>query len=228
MTPAEATRPVLIASALIAVVVGAASLSGCGAANSDPHRFGALADQVAAVDLPLTPGGDRLAPRAQSAEAAGLRPVKFSAMKVAVMDPHAMWDARDDQAGVRRVADDASLRDAVIRVVQPAVQTATAIPIREAGAAKPPSLMHDAGLRRPTPMGRTIQLGAYSSPDAARQAWERLKASADFAGLAPAFESVEVQGRTLTRLKVGPVPTEAAASVCRAAAVADAWCARNS
>jgi hypothetical protein len=55
-----------------------------------------------------------------------------------------------------------------------------------------------------------------------------LKASADLAALAPVFEPVEVQGRTLTRLKVGPVPTEAAAAVCRAAAVADAWCARNS
>ena len=89
-------------------------------------------------------------------------------------------------------------------------------------------MMHDAGLRHPTPTGRTIQLGAYSSPDAARQAWTRLKASADLAALAPVFEPVEVQGRTLTRLKVGPVPNEAAADVCRAAAVADAWCARNS
>ncbi|WP_312599510.1 SPOR domain-containing protein [Brevundimonas sp.] len=230
MTPAEATRPVLIAPALIAAVVGAAALAGCGAANGDPHRFGAFADQVAAVDVPLTPGGGLPAPRARSAEAAGLRPVRFSAMKVAVMDPHAMWDARDDQAGVRRVAEDASLRDAVIRVVQPTV----AVPVREAGGAKPApeperaSLMHDAGLRRSTSSGRTIQLGAYSSPDAARQAWARLKTSADLAALTPVFESVQVQGRTLTRLKVGPVPGEAAASVCRAAAVADAWCARNS
>jgi hypothetical protein len=232
MTPAEATRPVLIVPALIAAVVGAVALSGCGAANGDPHRFGPMADQVAAVDVPLTPGGDPPAHRARSAEAAGLRPVRFSAMKVAVMDPHAMWDARDDQAGVRRVAEDAGLRDAVIRMVQPAVQTASAVPVREAGAATPAperaSMMHDAGLRHPTPTGRTIQLGAYSSPDAARQAWTRLKASADLAALAPVFEPVEVQGRTLTRLKVGPVPTEAAAAVCRAAAVADAWCARNS
>ena len=232
MTPAEATRPVLIVPALIAAVVGAVALSGCGAANGDPHRFGSMADQVAAVDVPLTPGGDPPAHRARSAEAAGLRPVRFSAMKVAVMDPHAMWDARDDQAGVRRVAVEAGLRDAVIRRVQPEAQAAAPVPVREAvtttSAPERALAIHEASLRQATPSGRTIQLGAYSSPQAARQAWARLKASADLAALAPVFEPVEVQGRTLTRLKVGPIPKETAAAVCRAADVADAWCARNS
>ena len=232
MTPAEATRPVLIARTLIGAVAIAAALSGCGAVDGDTHRFRSMADHVAAIDVPLDPSARQTARSDHSAQADGLRPARFAPVRVAVMDPHAMWDARDDQAGVRRVAEDAGLRDAVIRMVQPAVQTASAVPVREAGAATPAperaSMMHDAGLRHPTPTGRTIQLGAYSSPDAARQAWTRLKASADLAALAPVFEPVEVQGRTLTRLKVGPVPNEAAAAVCRAAAVADAWCARNS
>ena len=209
MTPAEATRPVPIVPALIGALAIAAALSGCGGANGDPHRFKAMADQVAAIEVPLTPEAtDR--GRSSPAEASGLRPARFSAMKVAVMDPHAMWDARDDQAGVRRVADDAGLRDAVIRTAQPAVR-----------AAAP-----DVGLRRPQ-AGRTIQLGAYSSAEAARQAWGRLKASADLVALTPVYESVQVQGRTLTRLKAGPVSPEAAAALCRAASVAEDWCARN-
>ncbi|GAW40027.1 Sporulation related domain protein [Brevundimonas sp. SH203] len=231
MTPAEATRPVQIVPAVIAALVGSAALSACGAANTDPHRFTSLADQVASVEVPLTPGVGHSGP-ARSVEAAGLRPARFRAMRVAVMDPHAMWDARDDQAGVRRVADDAGLRDAVIRQVQPAVQAAAPIMIREVATTSPAldraPLRHDASLRPAPTGGRTIQLGAYSSPQAARTAWTRLKASADLAALAPVFEPVEVQGRTLTRLKVGPVSREAAIAVCRAADVADAWCARNS
>lgn len=209
MTPAEATRPVPIVPALLGALAIAAALSGCGGANGDPHRFEAMADQVAAIEVPLTPEAtDR--GHSSPAEASGLRPARFSAMKVAVMDPHAMWDARDDRAGVRRVADDAGLRDAVIRTAQPAVR-----------AAAP-----DVGLLRPQ-AGRTIQLGAYSSAEAARQAWGRLKASADLAALTPVYESVQVQGRTLTRLKAGPVSPEAAAALCRAASVAEDWCARN-
>lgn len=221
MTPAEATRPVPIVPALIGALAIAAALSGCGGANGDPHRFKALADQVAAIEVPLTPEAtDR--GRSSPAEASGLRPARFSAMKVAVMDPHAMWDARDDRAGVRRVADDAGLRYAVIRRAQPAVRAAAPVLARETLAPAPP----DVGLRRPQ-SGRTIQLGAYSSAEAARQAWGRLKASADLAALTPVYESVQVQGRTLTRLKAGPVSPEAAAALCRAASVAENWCARN-
>ncbi|RYG15324.1 MAG: SPOR domain-containing protein [Caulobacteraceae bacterium] len=221
MTPAQATRPVLIA---LACASGLA-VAGCGAVDSDPHRFRSMADNVAAINVPLTPGGHR------SAEQAGLRPARFTPVKVAVMDPHAMWDARDVQAGIRHEAEDTSLRDAVIRVTQPVVQAAAPAVAKavaeEAVARIQAPILRPASLSAPT-QGRTIQLGAYSSPAGAQQAWARLRARSDLAGLSPVFEEVQVNGRSLTRLKVGPVSTETAAAVCRSADVADAWCARNS
>lgn len=229
MTPAEATRPVLIARTLIGAVVIAAALSGCGAVDGDTHRFRSMADHVAAIDVPLDPSARQTARSDHSAQADGLRPARFAPVRVAVMDPHAMWDARDDQAGVRRVAEDAGLREAVIRIVQPKVQAASPVVGGDPTPTPEPAVLHDVGLRpAASSQGRTIQLGAYSSPTAAEQAWARLKASSDMAALTPTFEQVRVQGRALTRLKVGPVPAETAAALCRSANVADAWCARNS
>ncbi|MFA4938623.1 SPOR domain-containing protein [Brevundimonas sp.] len=222
MTPAEATRPVLIA---LACASGLA-LAGCGAVDSNPHRFSAMAENVAAIDIPLKPDG-----RHRAAEQAGLRPARFTPVKVAVMDPHAMWDARDAQAGIRHEVEDTGLRDAVIRVTQPVVQAAASAVVKaaadEAVARIQAPLLRPASLSVPT-QGRTIQLGAYSSPAGAQQAWARLRAKSDLSGLSPVFEEVQVNGRSLTRLKVGPVSTETAAAVCRSADVADAWCARNS
>ena len=222
MTPAEATRPVLIALAC----AGGLALAGCGAVDSDPHRFRSMAENVAAIDVPLKPDN-----RHRSAEQDGLRPARFTPVKVAVMDPHAMWDARDAQAGIRHEAEDAGLRDAVIRVTQPVVQAAAPAVVKaaadEAVARFQAPMLRPASLSVPT-QGRTIQLGAYSSPVGAQQAWARLRAKSDLAGLSPVFEEVQVNGRSLTRLKVGPVSTETAAAVCRSADVADAWCARNS
>jgi cell division septation protein DedD len=227
MTPAKATRPVLIALACVSGL----SLAGCGAVDSNPHRFGAMAEHVAAIDIPLTPGDRHARPQGRSAEEAGLRTVKFTPVKVAVMDPHAMWDARDAQAGVRHDAEGEGLRDAVIRVTQPVAQAAAPVVARavvdEAVIRMEVPVLHQAGLRSPS-QGRTIQLGAYSSQDGARQAWDRLKIKSDLSGLSPVFEDVKVNGRNLTRLKVGPVSTETAAALCRSADVAGAWCARNS
>lgn len=71
-----------------------------------------------------------------------------------------------------------------------------------------------------------IQLGAYSSEAGARAAWNRLKAGDALSSLSPVFETIHVDGRMLTRLKVGPIPTEAASALCAAAQVADPWCRR--
>jgi len=222
MTPAEATRPVLIALAC----AGGLALAGCGAVDSNPHRFSAMAENVAAIDIPLKADSGH-----RSAEQAGLRPARFTPVKVAVMDPHAMWDARDAQAGIRREVEDTGLRDAVIRVTQPVVQAAAPAVVKaaadEAVARFQPPMLRPASLSVPT-QGRTIQLGAYSSAAGAQQAWARLRAKSDLSGLSPVFEEVQVNGRSLTRLKVGPVSTETAAAVCRSADVADAWCTRNS
>ncbi|SPU52419.1 Sporulation related domain [Brevundimonas vesicularis] len=218
MTPAEATRPVLIALAFASSL----AVAGCGAVDSDPHRFSTMAENVAAIDIPLSAGHRET--RHAVAEKAGLRPVRFTPVKVAVMDPHAMWDARDVQAGLRPVGEDTGLRDAVVRAASPAVVKAVA---DEAVSRVQAPVLRPARLPT-TETGRTIQLGAYSSPAGARQAWDRVKATSDLSGLSPIYQEVEVGGRRLTRLKVGPVSNETAAAVCRSAAVADAWCARNS
>ena len=219
MTPAEATRPVLIALAFVSSL----AVAGCGAVDSDPHRFSTMAENVAAIDIPLS-ARDRET-RHDVAEKAGLRPVRFTPVKVAVMDPHAMWDARDVQAGLRPVGEDAGLRDAVVRAASPAVVKAAA---DEAISRVRAPVLRPASLLAAPETGRTIQLGAYSSAAGARQAWDRMKATSDLSGLSPIYQEVEVGGRRLTRLKVGPVSTETAAAVCRSAAVGDAWCARNS
>jgi ATP-binding cassette subfamily B protein/ATP-binding cassette subfamily C protein/ATP-binding cassette subfamily B multidrug efflux pump len=59
-----------------------------------------------------------------------------------------------------------------------------------------------------------------------RAAWARLRTQADLSDFSPRFEDVEVAGRRLTRLRVGPIPTETASALCAAAQVADPWCRR--
>ena len=96
MTPSILIRPV-------AVLVAAMGLNACGMVDSDPHRFENLANSVAAIDLE---GKRAAAPQTHSAAEAGMRP----ALRVEVMDPHALWDARDglegavDRAAPRLVA----------------------------------------------------------------------------------------------------------------------------
>ncbi|HZV84233.1 MAG TPA: SPOR domain-containing protein, partial [Brevundimonas sp.] len=64
---------------------------------------------------------------------------------------------------------------------------------------------------------------------AARAAWVRLQsgqAAWALDGLSPVYETVEVGGRTLTRLKVR-APAAGAAAVCAAAGIDDPWCRRT-
>ncbi|OGN49942.1 MAG: hypothetical protein A2352_13955 [Caulobacterales bacterium RIFOXYB1_FULL_67_16] len=229
MTPAPATRPVLITLALI--------LSGCSAAEGESPSLGALADRVAAIDIPLDPPSAETAP-ARSSDKQGLRPLKFSPVHVQVMSPHEMWDAREVlSSGAALVSTDAGadgLREAVAQLARPEVpsarQAASAparltVVERRADAAETPKLRP--AVVRPAPSdGRMIQLGAFSSPAGAQAAWARLKARADLSNLSPVFERVDVEGRSLTRLKVGPIPAEAASALCAAAQVADPWCRR--
>lgn len=218
MTSAEATRPVLIALAL--------ALTGCGAVEGDPQRFQTAADRIAAIDIPLDPRAAAAPPRRASAEEQGLRPARFSPVKVELMTPYEMWDARDAIAGLQPVAaatGPGDLREAapaVVRTVQRAVLSADAV------ADGPPKLRPAVVRAEAAKGGRLIQLGAYSTEAAAREAWNRLKTQAALSGLSPRFEDVEVGGRRLTRLKVGPIQTEAAAALCAAAQVADPWCRR--
>lgn len=189
--------------------------------DSDPHRFENLANSVAAIDVDGKRAG---ATPPRTAAEAGLRP----ALRVEVMDPHALWDARDGLDGaVERAAP--QLVAAAAPVVAEAVAQQVSARIDSASAR--------AGLRpiqSPRPLATVrsgrglVQLGAFSSEAAARSAWARLKSGeAGWAlnGLSPVYEGVEVGGRRLTRLKVA-APAAGAAAVCAAAGIDDPWCNR--
>ena len=210
MTPSLIIRPVL-------ACLAAATLSACGMVEADPHRFETMAEAVAAIPLDEPREAAPVdAVAARTAAEAGLRP----ALKVEVMDPHALWDARDgglrglaEQQGQRIAAAAApAVADAVVREVSDRIDGAAA----RAGLrpAKTPAAA-------PPAAGKLVQIGAYSSEAAARAAWARL----DLDGLSPVFEAVEVGGRRLTRLKVR-APAARAAAVCAAAGIDDPWCHR--
>ncbi|KQS55794.1 hypothetical protein ASG17_06965 [Brevundimonas sp. Leaf363] len=190
--------------------------------EGDPNRFQKFGEQVASLDIPMNPGeAGRAIVAMPDAAAGGLRAAipaprqstgPREALKVQVMDPHDLWDARDD--GLRGALAHAAVAEAAPRVAQAAVQQ---VAMRTQSAVQ--------GAVRRT----TIQLGAYSSAEAAQTAWTTARRSfrgAALNSLSPTFEAVTVNGRNLTRLKVGPVPIETAAALCRAAEVADPWCAR--
>jgi len=215
MTPSLLIRPVL-------ACLAAAGLSACGMVDADPHRFENMARAVAAIPLDgqAAPAEAASAPAVRTAAEAGLRP----ALRVQVMDPHALWDARDGGLGGlsgmaeeqgRRFAAAAApaMADAVVRNVSTRIEDAAAhTGLRPARPSRPAA---------PSTAGKLVQLGAYSSEAAARAAWTRL----DLDGLTPVFEAVEVGGRRLTRLKVR-APAAEAAAVCAAAGIDDPWCRR--
>ena len=214
MTSSLITRPV-------AVLAAALGLNACGMVDSDPHRFENLAKSVAAIDVESA-RASTATPR--TAAGAGLRP----ALRVEVMDPHALWDSREglegvvEQAAPRMVAAAAPvIADAAVRQVSARIDAASShADLRPALArARPSAHRPDRGL---------VQLGAYSSEAAARSAWSRLKsgeAARALDGLSPVYESVELGGRRLVRLKVA-APAAGAGAVCAAAGVDDPWCNR--
>ena len=213
MTPRPILRPVV-------ALVAAVGLNACGMIESDPNRFENLANSVASIDL------EGRAPTAatphRTAAESGLRP----ALRVEVMDPHALWDARDgldgavQRAAPRIVAAAApAVADAVVRQVSDRVDAASARAGLRPALSPRPATRASGGL---------VQLGAYSSDAAARSAWSRLKsgeARSSLSGLTPVYESVEVGGRRLVRLKVA-APAAGAAAICAAADIDDPWCNR--
>ncbi len=219
MTPSLLIRPVL-------ALLLTAGVSACGMVESDPHRFESLAERIASVPL----DGSEPAPRERAAVPAaplrvaelGLRP----ALKVEVMEPTALWDAR---YGVMEDAAASAARAAAPVVVEAAV-TETRARIQHAVERRPlrPALPADRPAAAPRAPGGLVQLGAFSSEQAARAAWSRLKSGAAgwaLEGLSPTFEAVSVNGRDLVRLKVR-APAAGAAALCAAAGVDDPWCRR--
>ena len=201
-------------SVLAAVLVS--GLSACGAVESDPHRFENLANRIAAIPLDGSPTSKAV----PTARQLGLRPARPEPLRVEVMDPHDLWDARD--GGLDGLVDRAA--PVVARAVVQHVSTRVAPTAAEAGLR--PALKPERATR--PVRTRLIQLGAYSSEHSARLAWARLTAKADsgvLTGLAPMFEGVDIDGRRLVRLKVA-APAGAAA-VCAAAQIEDPWCRRS-
>ena len=213
MTLSRTLRPVL-------TLLAGGLVASCGAADVDANRFANLAQQVA--DIPVD--GQATSPReklsADTGETRGLRPAfavepsRAGALRVEVMDPHALWDARD---GLRRplAAAEPVLQQAVERAVVPT-------PVAVTPEVRPMS----AASRGPR---TTIQLGAYSSPEAARSAWAAAsagKARTALNGLTPDFVAVQVNGKPYIRLRVS-APAATAAAICRAAEVSDPWCLRG-
>lgn len=208
MTPVRATRPVSIAAALTLSLV----LCGCGAGVEGEGGFEALADHVAAIDVPLKPVSSVDEP----ATAVKARSGGFSPVQVAVMDPHDMWDARDAQSGLRVMT---------ARVVEPVVESAAPV-VMKAAAERATARLR--GPEAPSaPEGPLVQLGAYASEAAARQAWVRLSRDPALGALTPRFETVTVGERTLIRLKVGATGGASSVEVCRAAGIDDPWCRRT-
>lgn len=183
-------------------LLAAVALSGCGMIEADPHRFERWGEAVAAIPVAAETGA-RAGARAEAD-----RP----ALRVEVLDVDSFWAAREGElsAGLREAARSAgpALAAAAVERVIPAVAPAAPAASRPAG-------------------GAMVQLGAYSSEQAALAAWREIsrQGGAPLAALTPVLEPVERDGRALVRLKAGPVDPSAAETVCRAAGVADRWCA---
>lgn len=148
---------------------------------------------------------------AVAAEQAGLRP----AMSVDVVDPLELPNARD--LGLRGMM---TVADAVV-AERPAqlVRTGASVPVQQ-------RLGHPA-----PPGGYAARLAAFRTRQEAEAAWNRLKSANAglLAGVAPRFETVDLGARgKWVRLMTSALPTQAAAArVCRAAGVADPWCANG-
>jgi hypothetical protein len=193
---------VLLRLAPICVLAGL--LVGCGVVESDPSRFESAAERIAAIPL--------------SAEDAGGAPVaapdrpreRAAPLKVELMTPHELWDAREGLTARVRLASAPASAPMAYPDPEAPPQTVT--------APKPAVLA-----------ARHVQLGAYSSEDGARAAWTQLNrgpGGAVLSGLQPVYEAVEVGGRRLVRLKVTASAGQAQA-LCRDLAASDPWCARS-
>lgn len=182
MMSSASPRPLAVAALLAG---GAVALAGCGGNERDTRRFEALAETVAAIPLSADAG----------------RPAGGGApLKVELLTPHELWDARDGVAG--------------------RVGVALAAPSAPASTSPAMEL-------RPSTAFRLIQLGAFASEAGARAAWDGMRRGEGAAldGLQPAFEPVEVGGRRLIRLKVA-ASSDRVEALCRVLAAADPWCAR--
>jgi hypothetical protein len=187
----------------------AALLSGCGMAETDPHRFEGVADQIAAIPLTSEAEPARAAAASRKDDEPARRP-----LKVELLTPHQLWDARDGLT---------SKAAAVLPALPPVFIDPEAPPAVQAAQQQQTSKSPRAVAVAAAAPAVLIQLGAYASQASAQAAWERLGQGGH--GLSPVFEPVEVKGQRLVRLKVRAGSAQAKA-LCERAAASDPWCVR--
>ncbi len=218
MTSAEVLRPVQKHRVVRALTLGLAlSASGCGWVEHDPHRFEQMAERVAAIPVSLDRPGKGQLETPLKARDMGLREARADAVRVEVMDPHQLWEARDGPM------------EGLVQAAAPAIAEAAVDEVEKRVAAAVPQMRaRPVSTRREVEDASLVQLGAFGSEASARTAWARIRSAAPeaLAGLTPRFEPVMVDGRSLVRLKVA-VPASGAAAVCAAARIRDPWCQRG-
>lgn len=228
MTLRRMLRPVLVPAAVLWV---GAMLASCSGADGQARSFESLAQMVSAVRI-----NEASDPKAEPGRGGLFHPAlrKPQPLQVQIMDPHDLWDARDGglKGAVGQIGD--RLAEAAAPVVSEVVIQRAALQVNappslrpgpkdEPERTAPPMPMADPGIR-----WTKLQLGAYSDREAARLAWLRVsngEARSALTGLSPLYETIDADGRRLTRLKVA-APISSAAAICRAAAASDPWCAR--
>ena len=214
MTSAEVLRPVQKVGLTLALAL---TVSGCGWVEHDPHRFEQMAERVAAIPVSMDRPGKSGLETPMKAGDMGLREARADAVRVEVMDPHELWEARD------------GAMEGLVQAAAPAIAEAAVEEVEKRVSSAVPQLRaRPVSTRRQAEDASLVQLGAFGSEASARTAWARIRASAPdaLAGLTPRFEPVTVDGRSLVRLKVA-VPASGAAAVCAAAGIRDPWCQRG-
>lgn len=228
MTPSRSLRPAL------AVLCGILVAS-CSAVEDETFSFEALANEVASIPVDMTADPSQALASPASAHDLGLRPAfqrdaeRPGSLVVEVLDPHALWDARD---GLRRSA--ASTRQqtllpqgvALSEVPQAELRPAISDTLRPSRSATAPVPTSPTGSPSSRASLATIQLGAFSSEAAARTAWSRVStgpAAEALEGLEPDFVKVQINGRSMVRLRIS-APSARASVICRAADITDPWC----
>lgn len=191
-------RP-LMSLAAVAMLVAACDP----ASDAQPSAYQAWADKVATI--PLTPASDAGISSDAPRVTLPLDPQKpqpdakpSTGMKVELVSPHQLWDLRDGP------------------VKLPAIEVSEGPPVTAPANTPAPA----------TTGARTIQLGAFSTQQQAQTAWDRLASGSNktaLAGLSPRFDPVQVNGRTLIRLRVS-ASAQQAHSLCQSIAAADPWC----
>lgn len=203
---------------LISTLVISGLLSGCSADSSqDSSKFERWADQVST--LPLLPEDDM--PR-QREERVDVVPASDGKIRVELMTPHQLWDAREGPIKVPSTMDMVEASAPVIAAAA-ARQAAPSAPPATVAPAPRPAVVQSAPPAA-APSSKLIQLGAFGTQDGAKAAWTRISGqNARLRAITPRYEPVVVGERTLVRLRVNATPDQAQI-LCQAAALNDPWC----